>query len=120
MFRGCAIRSKIPIPDISCLMGRRRSSPIKSLNFSAIKGNGNKCPGKRTIGPSNLTGKNQASNFYQPSLNNKFMALSEKFTVTVGIPAHNEEQNIKQLLTSIVSQKGNFVLEKILVTTDGC
>lgn len=48
------------------------------------------------------------------------MASPEKFTVTVGIPAHNEEQNIKQLLSSVVSQKGNFVLEKVIVICDGC
>lgn len=48
------------------------------------------------------------------------MAPPEKFTVTVGIPAHNEGQNIKQLLSSVVSQKGNFILEKVIVICDGC
>jgi glycosyltransferase involved in cell wall biosynthesis len=46
--------------------------------------------------------------------------MTKPFTVTVGIPAHNEEANIRQLLQSIVSQKGNFVLEKIIVVCDGC
>ena len=42
-------------------------------------------------------------------------------TVSVIIPAHNEEQTIKGILTSILNQKqSNFVLEKIIVVTDGC
>jgi len=41
-------------------------------------------------------------------------------TVTIGIPAHNEEQNIQQLLKTLVNQKGDFTLEKILVICDGC
>ncbi len=45
---------------------------------------------------------------------------SKKLTVTVGIPAHNERQNIAQLIASIVSQNGNFILEKIIVVCDGC
>jgi glycosyltransferase involved in cell wall biosynthesis len=41
-------------------------------------------------------------------------------SVTVGIPAYNEEANIKNLLESIMSQRReNFVLEKILVVSDG-
>src|SRR3989344_2939682 len=45
---------------------------------------------------------------------------NKKFTVTVGIPAHNEEANIKKLLDSILSQKrDNFELEKIIVISDG-
>lgn len=46
--------------------------------------------------------------------------MPQKKTVTIGIPAHNEEQNIQQLLTTLVNQKGNFKLEKILVICDGC
>lgn len=46
--------------------------------------------------------------------------MKRPFTVTVGIPAHNEEANIWQLLQSIISQKGNFILEKIIVVCDGC
>lgn len=40
-------------------------------------------------------------------------------TVTVGIPALNEELNIRPLLKSVVQQKGNFILEKIIVLSDG-
>ncbi len=42
-------------------------------------------------------------------------------TITVGIPAHNEELNIEKLLNSIFRQKGdNYILEKVLVGLDGC
>lgn len=45
----------------------------------------------------------------------------KKISVTVGIPAHNEEVNIIFLLESIIRQKTeNFVLEKIIVMCDGC
>lgn len=43
-----------------------------------------------------------------------------KPTVTIGIPAHNEEANIDRLLQDIFSQKGDFDLEKIVVACDGC
>lgn len=44
---------------------------------------------------------------------------NKKVTVTVGIPAYNEEANIGKLLKSILSQKqDNFVLEKIIVVSD--
>jgi glycosyltransferase involved in cell wall biosynthesis len=44
-----------------------------------------------------------------------------KKTVTIGIPAYNEEKNIRSLLMSLVLQKGNnFILEKIIVACDGC
>lgn len=43
------------------------------------------------------------------------------FSVTVGIPAYNEEANILHLLDSIMRQKGeNFVIEKIIVLADNC
>jgi cellulose synthase/poly-beta-1,6-N-acetylglucosamine synthase-like glycosyltransferase len=46
---------------------------------------------------------------------------SSKKTVTIGIPAHNEEKNIISLLNSILLQKGNnFEIEKIVVACDGC
>lgn len=46
---------------------------------------------------------------------------NKKLTVTIGIPAHNEEENIKNMLESVLKQKGeSFVLEKILVVLDGC
>lgn len=39
----------------------------------------------------------------------------------VGIPAHNEENNIGHLLQSILSQKGeHFILESVVVACDGC
>ncbi|MBW7955337.1 glycosyltransferase family 2 protein [Patescibacteria group bacterium] len=46
--------------------------------------------------------------------------MKRKPTLTIGIPAHNEEANIERLLNTLVTQKGNFVLEKILVVCDGC
>ena len=46
--------------------------------------------------------------------------MQNKFNVSVGIPAFNEEANIKNLLKTILSQKGeNFVLKEILVFSDG-
>jgi glycosyltransferase involved in cell wall biosynthesis len=41
-------------------------------------------------------------------------------TITIGIPAHNEEQNISALIGSILKQKGNFTIERILIICDGC
>ena len=42
-------------------------------------------------------------------------------TVTIGIPAHNEEANIGKLLDSIKIQIGKeFILEKVIVACDGC
>jgi len=46
--------------------------------------------------------------------------MNNILTLSIGIPAHNEEHNIQQLLKSLVKQKGNFVLEKITVICDGC
>ncbi len=41
-------------------------------------------------------------------------------TVTIGIPAFNEEANIKELLLSLLSQKAdNYKLKKIIVVSDG-
>lgn len=43
-----------------------------------------------------------------------------KTTVSIGIPAYNEEANIQQLLTSLLGQKqDNFVLTEIIVVSDG-
>lgn len=43
-----------------------------------------------------------------------------KNTVTVGIPAYNEEKNIVHMIKSVLSQRrDNFVLEKIIVISDG-
>lgn len=41
-------------------------------------------------------------------------------TITIGIPALNEEANIKSLLRDILSQNiGDFIIEKIIVVSDG-
>src|SRR5258706_16477866 len=43
-----------------------------------------------------------------------------KKTITIGIPAYNEEKNIQWLLKSILIQKEEgFSLEKIIVIIDG-
>lgn len=43
-----------------------------------------------------------------------------KPTVTIGIPAYNEEANIKNLLESILSQRqDNFIIDEIIVISDG-
>lgn len=45
--------------------------------------------------------------------------MNNKTTVTIGIPAHNEGANIKNLLESILFQnQTNFTLEKIIVLSD--
>src|SRR3989344_5204255 len=41
-------------------------------------------------------------------------------TITVGIPAYNEERNIRSVLESVLQQRGSlFRLEKIIVVSDG-
>src|SRR5215467_15696009 len=43
------------------------------------------------------------------------------FSVTIAIPAHNESQNIYDLLTNLVHQRQyTFVLDNIFVVCDGC
>lgn len=59
--------------------------------------------------------KNKNSIGKQP---NKIKSISIK-KVTVAIPVFNEESNIKQLIKTILTQKGNFVLEKVLIINDG-
>lgn len=45
----------------------------------------------------------------------------KKLTLTIGIPAHNEEANIGHLLHSILKQEQkSFVIKKIFVICDGC
>lgn len=46
----------------------------------------------------------------------------KKTKITIGIPAHNEEKNIKFLIGSILSQKftSDFTLDKIIIACDGC
>lgn len=42
-----------------------------------------------------------------------------KPTLTVGIPAHNEERNIMHLIHSILNQKnGNYTLKEVIVSSD--
>lgn len=49
------------------------------------------------------------------------MSKVKKYTLTIGISAHNEEVNIEYLLRSILAQKGNsFILEKVILICDGC
>ncbi len=46
---------------------------------------------------------------------------ASKLTVTIGIPAHNEEATIATLLNSIKTQvQTSFILEKVIVACDGC
>lgn len=40
-------------------------------------------------------------------------------TITIGISAFNEEANIKKLLESLLLQKGDYQIEKIIVSSDG-
>lgn len=47
--------------------------------------------------------------------------MEHKYTVTVGIPAHNEEANIKSLLKDVLKQnRAGYTLEKIVIVADGC
>lgn len=47
------------------------------------------------------------------------MSENKKLSVTVGIPAYNEEANIGHLINSVLNQKGdNFVLKEIIVISD--
>ena len=44
----------------------------------------------------------------------------EKITLTIGIPAHNEEANIAHLLTDIAAQnKTDYTLTSVIVCSDG-
>ena len=46
---------------------------------------------------------------------------SKNFSVSIGIPAYNEEKMIKLLLAALLSQKEEgFVLNQIIVMCDGC
>ncbi len=47
--------------------------------------------------------------------------MKTRYSVTIGIPAHNEEHNIARLIRALLQQKGNeWVLDKIVVYSDGC
>lgn len=46
--------------------------------------------------------------------------MKQKMTVTIAIPAYNEEKNIKRLLLSLLSQQTEHItIEKIIVLSDG-
>lgn len=46
--------------------------------------------------------------------------MKKRLTITVGIPAYNEEENMEKLIRAVLNQKGkNFILKKILVISDG-
>ncbi len=46
--------------------------------------------------------------------------MKKKISVTIGIPAFNEEKNIVNLLNSVITQsRKNFTLEKVFVNCDG-
>lgn len=46
--------------------------------------------------------------------------MSKKTTVTILVPAYNEEKNIRQLLSALLVQKTeDFVVENIIVVSDG-
>lgn len=46
--------------------------------------------------------------------------MKQKYSLTIGIPVHNEEGNISNLLSSILRQTSkNYTLEKILIVDDG-
>ncbi len=47
--------------------------------------------------------------------------MSNKNTLTIGIPAHNESATILRILGQIVSQKSeHYLLENVIVACDGC
>lgn len=48
--------------------------------------------------------------------------MYKKIKISIGIPAHNEESNIKRLLLSILNQQvdNRFEIKKIIVACDGC
>lgn len=47
--------------------------------------------------------------------------MTQKLTLTVGIPAYNEAANIGECIKSVLNQDTtSFILEKILVICDGC
>lgn len=49
------------------------------------------------------------------------MKQKKKYSLTIGIPAHNEEKNIVYMLRSVLKQRSNlYSLDKILVVCDGC
>jgi len=50
----------------------------------------------------------------------KTKKLKKKLTISIGIPAYNEEKNIKHLIQSLLEQKQrNFRLTEIIIVSDG-
>lgn len=50
-----------------------------------------------------------------------FIKINKKATLSIGVPAHNEEKNIENLLKSILKQRRDtFDLKNIFVVCDGC
>ena len=48
------------------------------------------------------------------------MKSRKKLTVTIGIPAYNEQENISCLLRSIIKQKAwSYRLQSVVVVCDG-
>ena len=46
--------------------------------------------------------------------------MTHKNTVTVGIPAYNEERNISGMIKSVLNQRrNNFLLDKVVIISDG-
>lgn len=53
-------------------------------------------------------------------INEKGKSMKKKPTITIGIPAYNEEVSIGNLIKSLLAQKENsFELKKIIVSSDG-
>jgi len=53
-------------------------------------------------------------------LDDKTLRLNKKYSVSIGIPAYNEEANIAKLLKSILNQEeSNFYIQEILIFSDG-
>ncbi len=49
------------------------------------------------------------------------MKKINRVTLSIGIPAYNEENNIGNIISAILNQKtGNYVLDKIIIASDGC
>lgn len=47
--------------------------------------------------------------------------MKDNITVTIGIPAYNEELNIRRLISAVLKQRGTkFTIKEIIVIVDGC
>ncbi len=53
--------------------------------------------------------------------NRNFYVIMKKTTITIGIPAYNEEANIQSLVFSVLSQKNvTYDIDKLVVVADNC